>query len=244
MGEEDPSQRPFVFFAQHDEGLAQSIREGRRREFESTANAVDDLPVPTIPRPSSSPSPKGIRSSRQSALLSTAGFWGYDANIFRPRGGCASYRRTCDRPGCGSLPRETRRGKTLAIAVNLSEQVAAWPAHDALADQLYREGDFLFEAVEGVYSENRGGSLPRRAWCRLCRAGTPGAWASDREGLTSRVRKRGGETLRRFGGLRPARSARRSRPSPRPLHRARPRGLRSRPPGLPPSGSGSLSTCP
>jgi 1,4-alpha-glucan branching enzyme len=34
MGEEDPSQRPFVFFAQHDEGLAQSIREGRRREFE------------------------------------------------------------------------------------------------------------------------------------------------------------------------------------------------------------------
>ena len=52
------------------------------------------------------------------------------------------------------------------------------------------------------------------------------------------------EALRRFRGLRPARSARRSRPSPRPLHRARPKGRRSRPPGLPPSGSGSLSTCP
>jgi 1,4-alpha-glucan branching enzyme len=85
MGEEDASQSPFLFFAQHDEGLAQSIREGRRREFESTANAVDDLPVPTIPRPSSSPSPKGFRSSQVSALLSTAGFCGYDANILRPR---------------------------------------------------------------------------------------------------------------------------------------------------------------
>jgi hypothetical protein len=174
MGEEDPSQSPFAFFTQHDEGLAQSIREGRRREFESTANAVDDLPVPTIPRPSSSPSPKGIRSSRQSALLSTAGFWGYDANRFRPRGGWASYRRTCDRPGCGSLPRETRRGKTLTIAVNLSEQVAAWPAHDALADRLYREGDFLFESVEGVYSENRGGSLPRRSMVSTLQGGNAG----------------------------------------------------------------------
>jgi transposase len=43
------------------------------------------------------------------------------------------------------------REKTVTIAVNLSEQAAAWSAQDALADRLYREGDFLFESVEGVY---------------------------------------------------------------------------------------------
>jgi 1,4-alpha-glucan branching enzyme len=64
--------------------------------------------------------------------------------------GCVCYRRTCDRPGCDSRPQETRKGKTLTIAVNLSEQAAAWSAHDALVDRLYRESDFLFESVEGV----------------------------------------------------------------------------------------------
>jgi hypothetical protein len=88
--------------------------------------------------------------------------------------GCASYRCTCDRPGCDSRPRETRQGKTLTIAVNLSEQAAAWFAHDALADRLYREGDFLFESVEGVYSDNRGGSLPGRSMVATLQAGNAG----------------------------------------------------------------------
>ena len=159
-----------------------------------------------------------------------------------PRRAQTRVRRTCDRPGCDSRPRETRQGITLTIAVNLSEQAAAWSAHDALADRLYREGDFLFESVDGACSENRGGSL---LGGRM--VATPGerrehgpviAKASLNETVSAE------EALRRFGGLRPARSARRSRPSPWPLHRARPKGRRSRPPGLPPSGSGSLSTCP
>ena len=53
--------------------------------------------------------------------------------------------------------------------------MAAWSAHDALADRLYREGDFLFESVEGVYSENRGGSLPRRSMVSTLQGGNAGS---------------------------------------------------------------------
>jgi maltooligosyltrehalose trehalohydrolase len=46
MGEEDASRSPFLFFAEHNEELAQAIREGRKREFEAVANARGELPDP------------------------------------------------------------------------------------------------------------------------------------------------------------------------------------------------------
>ena len=141
--------------------------------------------------------------------------------------GCASYRRTCDRPGCDSRPRETRRGKTpndrrQSERTGGSLVCARCPRGSALSRGR------LFVRVRRGRLKSRRIAARRGAWWRLCR---PGAISAE-------------EALRRFGGLRLARSARRSRPSPRPLHRARPQGRRSRPPGLPPSGSGSLSTCP
>jgi hypothetical protein len=140
--------------------------------------------------------------------------------------GRASYRRTCDRPGCDSRPRETRQGKNPEDRRQSERTGGSLVCARCPRGSAYREGDFLFESVEGVYSKNRGEHGPVIAKASLI------------ESVSAE------EALRRFGGLRPARSARRSRPSPRPLHRARPKGRRSRPPGLPPSGSGSLSTCP
>jgi len=46
MGEEDASRNPFLYFSQMNEELAQSIRDGRKREFNLDA---DELPDPSAP---------------------------------------------------------------------------------------------------------------------------------------------------------------------------------------------------
>ena len=110
------------------------------------------------------PSAKGADESSKSPRTRSTTWPSQRSPDLRPGGPAAIVAR-------GKLGRE----KTRTIAVNLSEQAAAWSAQDALADRLYREGDFLFESVEGVCSENRGGSLPGRRMVATLQAGNAGS---------------------------------------------------------------------
>jgi maltooligosyltrehalose trehalohydrolase len=51
MGEEEGSLTPFQFFTDHHDGLADAVREGRRKEFESFAAFSDPVRRTTIPDP-------------------------------------------------------------------------------------------------------------------------------------------------------------------------------------------------
>jgi maltooligosyltrehalose trehalohydrolase len=155
MGEEKASQTPFLFFAQHDEGLAESIRQGRRREFHDIANAVGDLPDPNDPQtfersvPTADPELASNRFDLYRRLLALRrkhispaleGARALDARAVGPAAVVARWR--------------LGNRKVLTIAVNLGGE-----AHDSAADRDYRDAEILFESVDGAFSAFRGGSL-------------------------------------------------------------------------------------
>jgi maltooligosyltrehalose trehalohydrolase len=51
MGEETGNEAPFLFFTDHNESLAQAVREGRRREFASFPQFADPALLKQIPDP-------------------------------------------------------------------------------------------------------------------------------------------------------------------------------------------------
>ncbi len=51
MGEETASEAPFLFFTDHNEGLANAVREGRRREFSSFSLFSDSSRLAQLPDP-------------------------------------------------------------------------------------------------------------------------------------------------------------------------------------------------
>jgi maltooligosyltrehalose trehalohydrolase len=51
MGEETASDTPFLFFTDHNEGLAQAVRDGRRREFSGFQQFSDPVLLQKIPDP-------------------------------------------------------------------------------------------------------------------------------------------------------------------------------------------------
>jgi len=53
MGEEWGSRAPFLFFTDHEPGLAQLVREGRRREFAAFADMAHGREIPDPNSPSS-----------------------------------------------------------------------------------------------------------------------------------------------------------------------------------------------
>jgi maltooligosyltrehalose trehalohydrolase len=155
MGEEEASRSPFLYFAQHDEGLAESIREGRRREFQHVADAVGDLPDPNDPETFERSVPKAdpelaadrfqlyrrlLALRRQHISPALEGARALAARVVGPAAVVARWR--------------LGNSKVLTIAVNLGEE-----ARDSAAGGFYRDAETLFESVEGAYSAFREGSL-------------------------------------------------------------------------------------
>jgi malto-oligosyltrehalose trehalohydrolase len=168
MGEEEASQSPFLYFAQHDEGLAESIRDGRRREFQHVADAVGDLPDPNDPEtfersvPKPDPELAADRFQLYRRLLSLRrehispaleGARALDARAVGPAAVVARWR--------------LGNRKVLTIAVNLGEE-----AHDSVADRVYRDAEILFESVTGAYSALRDGSLLGKSTVAILQVGS------------------------------------------------------------------------
>jgi maltooligosyltrehalose trehalohydrolase len=173
MGEEEASRNPFLFFAQHDEGLAESIREGRRREFEDIANAVGDLPDPDDPETfeRSVPTPDLELADERFALyrrllalrrkhISPAleGARPLEAHAVGPAAVVARWR--------------LGDGKTLTIGFNLGE-TATWSAQNFRTETLPLDGDLLFESKEGAGSMFRRGELPSKSTVAVLRDEQP-----------------------------------------------------------------------
>jgi maltooligosyltrehalose trehalohydrolase len=167
MGEENASQTPFLFFAQHGEELAEAVRQGRRREFASIADAVGDLPDPNHPATfeQSVPTPdpefaaerfafyrRLLALRRQHVSPALEGAHALDARAVGPAAVVARWR--------------LGNRKVLTIAVNLGEE-----AHDSVADRIYRDAELLFESVQGAYSALRDGSLLSKSTVAILQSG-------------------------------------------------------------------------
>jgi maltooligosyltrehalose trehalohydrolase len=148
MGEETASRSPFLFFSQTNEELAQSIREGRKREFKLES---DELPDPNAVETFEQSTPTadrelGARRFRYyQKLLALRLTWiapaleGARAQSARAIGDKAVVARW--RLGNGS---------DLTIAVNLAEEPVACVAPVE---------SLLFESREGAYDALNGGVL-------------------------------------------------------------------------------------
>ena len=160
MGEEEASRNPFLFFAEHDERLAESIRQGRRREFEDIANAVGELPDPNDPRtfeqsiPKADPELAHKRFALYRRLLSLR-----REHILPALDGARALDSRAVGPAAVVARWTLGNGKTLTIGFN-SGETAPWATQDLTAETFPLEGDLLFESAEGAGSKFRSGQLP------------------------------------------------------------------------------------
>jgi malto-oligosyltrehalose trehalohydrolase len=152
MGEEDASRNPFLFFSQMNEQLAESIREGRKREFKLEA---DELPDPNAPETfeESVPLPD--------ARLGRRRFRYYERLLALRRERISPYI-----PGAQSLGAEVLAEKAviarwrlgndtvLTIAINLGDEPVELQAP---ADPL------LFESCDGAFERLKEGTLAANA---------------------------------------------------------------------------------
>lgn len=143
MGEEIASQSPFLFFAEHNEEIAQSIRKGRKREFKHEAEA-DELPDPNAPQTfeRSIPEPDDHESRNRRNLYRQ--LLGLRRAFIVPRieGASALAARAIGKAAVIASWR-LGDGSVLTIACNLDSEPLKCRAP---------EGDILFESKEGQYA--------------------------------------------------------------------------------------------
>jgi maltooligosyltrehalose trehalohydrolase len=149
MGEETASRSPFLFFAEHNEEIAGSIRDGRKREFKY--EAMDhELPDPnateTFER--SVPQPDDIgRQARRSLYRQLLAL---RRAFIAPRIQGASAIEACALSRAAIMARwRLGDGSTLTIACNLAKPVRC----------LVPEGIRLFASTEKAYQELNEGLL-------------------------------------------------------------------------------------
>jgi 1,4-alpha-glucan branching enzyme len=158
MGEEDASQSPFLFFAQHDEALAAAVREGRKREFEGIADAGDGLADPndratfeqSIPR--ADPALASRRFALYRKLLALR-----REHISPALEGARALGARVVGSAAVLAEWSLGDGKILTIAANLGEQPASCGPPGSMP-----QGRLLFESVAGAHTGFRNGSLPGR----------------------------------------------------------------------------------
>jgi maltooligosyltrehalose trehalohydrolase len=172
MGEEEASESPFLYFAEHGEDLAEAIREGRKKEFETIASAADDLPDPneasTFERSIAKPNPAlasdraalyrrllKLRRKHISPALERAR--ALDARAVGPAAVVARW--------------ELGDGRILTLAVNLGDEPAMCVSHPTT---LHGEGDLVFESAEGAGSSFRSGALMRKSTVAVLQARNQG----------------------------------------------------------------------
>jgi len=168
MGEETASRSPFLFFTDHNEELANAVREGRRREFASFASFLarqgETLPDPnavetfeqSIPQPD--PERGTAREELYRKLLTVrrtelvprlAGARAVDAKAIGPAAVLARWRMS--------------DGAVLTLAANLGEAPARLPAP---------AGRVLFETMVGGAKSLQNGTLPPRTTVALLEPGS------------------------------------------------------------------------
>jgi len=152
MGEEDASRTPFLYFAEHNAEIAQSIREGRKREFRHIAAVGDELPDPndaatfqkSIPTPD--PDIAGERRAFYRRLLATR------RRYIMPRlDGAKSIGALAIGKAAVVARWKLADGNVLAIVCNLAKEPVIWEAP---------LGDHIFQSSEGVHQALTGGVLP------------------------------------------------------------------------------------
>jgi len=168
MGEEVASRSPFLFFTDHNEQLAQAVREGRGREFASFASFLarqgSALPDPnvvetfehSIPKPD--PERGNAREELYRKLLTIrraelmprlAGARAMEAKAIGPAAVLARWRMS--------------DGAVLTLAANLGEAAVSWPPP---------AGRVLFESAAGATKSWQGGTLAPRATVALLEPGS------------------------------------------------------------------------
>ncbi len=170
MGEEWGSTRPFLFFTEHNEELAQAVREGRRAEFADFSAFLDEKSREQIPDPNA---------------LTTfeASIPDFAARETPPFANCLARYRTLLKlrhqhvvprlPGAAALDTKVIGDKAvlarwqmndhshLVIALNLGQQPVATPGLGV--------GQLLYETAEGAAKAAESGRLPPQAaaaWLR------------------------------------------------------------------------------
>ncbi len=170
MGEEWGSKRPFLFFTEHKEELAQAVREGRRAEFADFSAFLDEASRERIPDPNA-------QSTFEASIPD------FDARETPPYADCLAQYRTLlalrhrhivpRLQGAMALRADVLGDKAvlarwqmnddsqLVIALNLGDQPAPTPGLGV--------GQLLHETIEGVAIAAEKGQLPPRAaaaWLR------------------------------------------------------------------------------
>jgi maltooligosyltrehalose trehalohydrolase len=150
MGEEEVSRSPFLFFTEHSEERAESVRGGRKKEFANIAGARADLPDSNSPATfeRSAPQPDGqfggdrrafyrhLLTSRRDRL--GPGLKAVEAIGPKAIGSAVAAQR--------ALP----NGCTLTIVCNLGSNSV---------DRLVETGRLLFESQQGDFDSLRRGTL-------------------------------------------------------------------------------------
>jgi malto-oligosyltrehalose trehalohydrolase len=154
MGEEVASETPFLFFTDHNDELAQAVREGRRKEFAKfAAFAGAEIPDPNDPATfdMSIPEPHPTRAEGRTALI--RGLLAIRAAEIAPRiPGASSLGAEPVGPKAAVARWRMGDGATLTLAVNLAEQPTPLPSELA--------GPVLFETTPGAADAARAGELP------------------------------------------------------------------------------------
>jgi malto-oligosyltrehalose trehalohydrolase len=157
MGEEQASRTPFLFFTDHNEELAQAVREGRKREFAGFASFL-------APHgPDALPDPNAVSTFERSIPKPDAA--GGDARA-------ALYRRLLAVRRTELMPRLKGASAMHASALGPAAVVARWRMGDGavltLATNLGESpvslkplsGRALFESTDGAAKALRDGRLP------------------------------------------------------------------------------------
>jgi malto-oligosyltrehalose trehalohydrolase len=152
MGEEVASRSPFLFFSEMNEQLAQSIREGRKREFRLEADELPDPSAPetfeeSVPRPDMRLGARRLRYYRELLALRRE-------RIAPGVPGAKSLGALAAAEKAAIARWRLGDGAELTIAINLG---------DDPTDVLAPSDPLLFESREGAYEALKQGRLKPNA---------------------------------------------------------------------------------
>ncbi|MGQ9370957.1 malto-oligosyltrehalose trehalohydrolase [Azospirillum sp. A39] len=160
MGEEWGETRPFNFFCDFEDGLAEAVREGRRREFAAFPEFADESARARIPDPNAPTTFEGSkldwaareREPHAGWLAFTTGLLRLRASVLMPRLKGAGDARTAWRNGAAFAVAWTLGdGAVLVLLANLGDASAAGVVKP--------EGRLLAESEPGLFDQLAGGTL-------------------------------------------------------------------------------------
>ncbi|QTP55999.1 malto-oligosyltrehalose trehalohydrolase [Billgrantia sulfidoxydans] len=170
MGEEWASERPFLFFTDHRDELAEAVREGRRAEFAAFSAFQDPASRAAIPDPNDMATYEASKPDIEVRDASPHAEWRAfvrcllairQAEIVPRLDGARALGAEALAEGAVVARWQMNDDTRLVIAMNLGERTAATRA--------FGVGRCLFETREGVAVATESGSLPPRcaaAWLK------------------------------------------------------------------------------